>query len=181
MSGARDRHVSVIVRHATQRDLASFIELDEDAAALFTEHGLELDFTPEHPFVQAERSRWQRAIELQRAFLAQDPQGRSVGFAALDILDEQPYLDQLAVRSCEMRRGIGAQLLQYSERWARQQGDGLWLTTYAHLPFNRPYYERYGYAVVPEQHLGPQLVSQLLEQRCYLPLPEQRVAMCRRL
>lgn len=170
------------VRVAVPQELDSLIEIDEDASALFTVHGLNLDLPPEHPFVQGEHSRWRRAIELGRVFVgAQDQPGEIAGFAALDILDEQPYLDQLAVRRSQMRRGIGSQLIDRSERWARQQGGSLWLTTYAHLPFNRPYYERHGYEVVPEQDLGPQLVDHLQEQRRYLPHPEQRVAMCRRL
>jgi GNAT superfamily N-acetyltransferase len=157
------------------------MEVDEDASALFAAHGLTLELPPEHPFVRAERSRWQRAIELGRACVAHDQHGHAVGFAALDIVDEQPYLDQIAVRRAHMGRGVGARLLEYSEGWAQRNGEGLWLTTYAHLRFNRPYYERRGYEVVPEHHLGPQLLSHLQEQRRCLPHPEQRVAMCRRL
>jgi hypothetical protein len=55
------------------------------------------------------------------------------------------------------------------------------LTTYDDVPFNRPYYERHGYAVVPEIACGPGVQHHLDEQRRHLPGPAQRVAMRRRL
>lgn len=103
-----------------------------------------------------------------------------MGFAALDLLDGQPYLDQLAVTRAAMRRGVGRRLLERSAEWARDAGGpSIWLTTYAHLPFNRPYYERHGYVVVPEAECGPGLRKHLAEQRGHLPEPAQRVAMRR--
>jgi GNAT superfamily N-acetyltransferase len=104
----------------------------------------------------------------------------SLGFAALDIVDGDPYLEQLAVRAAAMRRGIGALLLAHAAAWAKAQaGRALWLTTYSHLPFNRPYYERHGYLVVPEEDCGPGILHHLAEQRRYLPAPAERVAMRR--
>jgi len=35
-----------------------------------------------------------------------------------DLLDDEPYLDQLAVRVMTMRRGIGGQLLAHAAAWA---------------------------------------------------------------
>jgi hypothetical protein len=61
--------------------------------------------------------------------------------------------------------------------WAA--GEALWLTTYAHVPWNRAFYERFGFAVVPESSCGGDILEILTEQRRWLPAPEQRVAMRR--
>lgn len=76
-----------------------------------------------------------------------------------------------------MRRGIGAMLVRRALGWAAERGGALWLTTYAHLPWNRPYYERFGFEVVPEAQCGPQMRACLEAQRGVLPVPHQRIAM----
>jgi GNAT superfamily N-acetyltransferase len=133
-------------------------------------------------FALAERQRSLAAAEAERAFLAVDESGVCLGFAALDSLDGEPYLDQLAVQRAFMRRGVGQLLLEQAVAWAeRQKGDALRLTTYAHLPFNRPYYERHGFVVVAEVECGSGIRHHLEEQRRALPTPSERVAMRRSL
>jgi GNAT superfamily N-acetyltransferase len=171
---------AVVILLAQPSDIAQLRGIDDDASALYAEHGATIDLPADHPFARAELARWLRATELGRVFIAVEPSGARVAFAALDLVDGEPYLDQLAVRCSAMRRGIGGRLLARAAEWARDEGgDALWLTTYAHLPFNRPYYERHGYVVVPQLACGPQLVHHLDEQRRHLPAPEQRVAMRR--
>jgi GNAT superfamily N-acetyltransferase len=131
----------------------------------------------DHPFVVAEANRWAIAIEDGLAQVAVDGDDRPIGFVALRCVDNQPYLDQLAVRRRYMRRGVGSALLHYAIAWSGSRR--LWLTTYSHLPWNRPYYERHGFAHVPEDSCGPELRAILQTQRAALPDPEQRVAMMR--
>jgi GNAT superfamily N-acetyltransferase len=170
------------IRPARPTDRETIRLIDDDATALYAEHGLAIELAPGHPFAVAEQGRWLRSAELGRAFFALDEAGQPVGFAALDWLDDQPYLDQLSVRRSAMRRGIGTRLLQHAADWARQAGGAaLWLTTYGHVPFNRPYYERRGYVLVPESACGPGIAHHLHEQRLHLPAPDQRVAMRREL
>jgi GNAT superfamily N-acetyltransferase len=166
------------IRPALSTDVELIRLIDDDATSLFAEHGLAIELAPDHPFARAELARWLASAEQGRAFFALDEAGQPVGFAALDWLDGHPYLDQLSVRRAAMRRGVGGRLLQHVRDWARGAGASeLWLTTYAHLPFNRPYYERRGYVVVPEEACGPGIVHHLHEQRLHLPAPAQRVAM----
>lgn len=168
------------IRTALPSELDTFRAIDEEASSLFAAHGIELDLSPEHEFARAEQARWLRAAEGERVFVVVDAAEASLGFAALDIVDGEPYLEQLAVRATAMRRGIGAALLAHAAAWAKAQAArGLWLTTYSHLPFNRPYYERHGYLVVPEEDCGPGILHHLAEQRRYLPAPAERVAMRR--
>jgi GNAT superfamily N-acetyltransferase len=168
------------IRPALTSDIAAMSDIDDDATALYAEHGLSISLGEEHVFVRAELARWLRSTELKRAFVAIDRADRALGFAALDVVDDEPYLDQLAVRVAAMRRGIGRRLLAQAVDWGRAAGgSALWLTTYDHVPFNRAYYERHGYLVVPERACGPGLLHHLEQQRRYLPEPAQRVAMRR--
>ena len=59
----------------------------------------------------------------------------------------------------------------------RGHGAELWLTTYDHLPFNRPYYERLGFRRVDA--FGRDIAQHLAAQREALPDPAHRIAMRR--
>lgn len=170
------------LRPASPSDIDTLRAIDDDACALYAAHGIQLELPPHDPFARAELARWLRSAELGSVFLAVDRAGAALGFAALEWLDGEPYLDQLAVRVAAMRQGIGGQLLARAADWARAGGgSALWLTTYAHLSFNRPYYERRGFVVVPESECSAGLRHYLDEQRHILPAPAQRVAMRQRL
>jgi len=170
--------MSFSLRPALPSEIEVLNAIDDDATTLYAEYGLPIELGLGSAFARAELARWLRAAELGRALLAVADTGAGVGFAALDLVDGEPYLDQLAVRVAAMRCGIGGRLLASSAEWARAAGgSALWLTTYAHVPFNRPFYERRGYVVVPEAACGPGILHHLDEQRRYLPAPAQRVVM----
>jgi len=168
----------LVVRKATPEDIDEAVAIDDDAGQLFSGFGLHVELGPGHPFAEAERARWLRATRAGNAFLAAPAAGPTRpahGLLVLGRVDGEPYLEQLSVRSGAMRRGLGTQLLHRALEWAA--GEALWLTTYAHVPWNRPFYERFGFAVVPESSCGGDILEILAEQRRWLPAPEQRVAM----
>jgi N-acetylglutamate synthase-like GNAT family acetyltransferase len=77
-----------------------------------------------------------------------------------------------------LHAGVGSTLLSAAEERARKSGtSALWLTTYRHLSWNRPFYERRGFVVVPEAQCGPQVRAELMFERRWLPAPQERVAM----
>jgi GNAT superfamily N-acetyltransferase len=167
----------LVIRPASPGDLVEIISIDEDACALYEQAGLHFDFGPEHPFARAEWGRWERAARDGNAFLGQRAGEGAVGLLVMSLVDGEPYLEQVSVRMRAMRQGIGRRLLKRAIEWAA--GAPLWLTTYAHLPWNRPFYERAGFAVVPETRCPPGIVAILEEQRRWLPAPQERVAMRR--
>ncbi len=77
-----------------------------------------------------------------------------------------------------MRRGIGTSLLRRAIAWAAADSSSrLWLTTWAHVPWNAPFYARHGFVAHPEAACGPELRAILRRQREVLPDPDRRIAM----
>jgi GNAT superfamily N-acetyltransferase len=170
--------VAVAIRQARPDEIDAIVAVDDDACTLDAEAGLVIAFPPAHPYAVEERACWTRAIDDARLDVAVDDAGVLVAFAARRFVDGEPYLDQLSVVRAWMRRGIGTRLASDAIAWAGRQPAGrLWLTTYAHLPWNRPFYERLGFTVVDDARCAPELQAILREQREILPAPEQRVAM----
>lgn len=174
----------ISVRTAEPGEIDLLVALDDSASSLYTEAGFELDLPPTHPLCVAERERWLLATEEDRALVAFDASepDQLLGFATMGLVDGAHYLDQLSVGRGHMRRGIGTLLLEHCLNWARARPFGpspllVLLTTYSHLSFNRPFYERFGFTPLPETERGPELRAILDEQRRFLPAPEQRIAM----
>lgn len=169
---------SFSLRLARPDELHTLVDIDDEASELYTQAGLRMAFEKEHPFVVAEAVRWAGAIERGLAHVAVNREDQPIGFVTLSFVDGEPYLDQIAVRPSAMRRGVGTALLRHAISWS--SGRPLWLTTYSHVPWNRPYYERHGFVSVPESACGSELRAILREQRAALPDPDRRVAMVRR-
>ena len=167
-----------VIRTALICELETLSAIDSDASTLFEEAGLHLELSIEHEFAVAERARWLRCLAAGSALLAISATGEPIGFAAAGRLDGEPYLDQLSVRRAFMRRGIGTSLLSAVENMQRDTGaDSLWLTTYSHLPWNRPYYERAGFVAVTEHECGREVLQELHYEQRWLPHPHERVVM----
>lgn len=167
------------IRPAQPGDLDLLVAIDDDSCALYAAAGIDLSFGAESPIVRDERAAWAAAIAQGGVRLAagSDPQDAD-GFIAMGRKDGIAYLEQLSVRCGAMRRGIGGRLMAWGEDWTRSQGQHrLRLTTYAHVPWNRPFYERHGWLLLPEAQWGPDLRATLALQRAHLPDPDQRVAM----
>jgi GNAT superfamily N-acetyltransferase len=166
------------LRAGTPADIDALCAIDDDASELFVLAGLRLNRADEHEFEAAERSRWQTSLALGGTLIALDSDATPIGFAASGTRDGEPYLDQLSVLRDFMRLGVGTCLLSATEQvfW-RAGARSLWLTTYAHLSWNRPFYERNGYLRMPERDCGPDMRRELDYERAWLPEPGHRIAM----
>jgi GNAT superfamily N-acetyltransferase len=168
----------VPLRAARGDELDLLFEIDRDASRLFERAGLTLALPNELELAAAERRRWLKCLRAGTTLIALNWAGEPVGFAAMWALDGEPYLEQLSVRTRAMRRGIGSALLSASERLVQQaSARSLWLTTYRHLSWNRPFYERAGFAVVAPDGWGQEMAEEVRFQRRLLPDPHERVVM----
>ncbi len=166
------------IRIGSSADIDMLADIDRDAGALFESAGLQLDTQNERELTLAERKRWLACLAAGPVMIAVDRAGEGVGFAAVATRDDEPYLDQLSVRLRSMGQRIGTALLSAAVTVARQGGgQALWLTTYSHLSWNRPYYERHGFVLVSPEQCGEELRDELALERRLLPKPEERVVM----
>jgi len=169
-----------LFRVGETQDVETLLDIDRDAGTLFEQAGLHLDLPEDHEFPVSERNRWLRSLEAGTTVIAMDPQGQAVGFGAVGLLNGQPYLEQLSVRCSHMRRGIGSALLHAA---IDASDDGiaaaLWLTTYDHLWWNRPFYGAHGFVRVWDGDCDSGIQRELEFQRRWLPMPGQRIAMRR--
>jgi GNAT superfamily N-acetyltransferase len=170
------------IRTGLTPDIELLIDIDSDASVLFERAGLHLDAARDLEVTLAARERWKKCLSAGTVLIAVDHSGEAKGFAAVGARDEAPYLDQLSVQTGSMKQGIGTELLYAAMTMAIQAGGSvLWLTTYNHLSWNRPYYERHGFAVIPAEECGEQLQAELRFERRLLPDPQHRVVMCKQL
>jgi GNAT superfamily N-acetyltransferase len=122
------------VRAATAADLGHLAEIELAADDMFAEVGI-VGLPPppsEEEYAAA-----------AAVLVAGDP---PVGFARLELVSGEAYLDQLSVHPTVMRRGIGTALLDAAADWARDQGyDSLTLATFRDVGWNAPFYARHGF------------------------------------
>jgi GNAT superfamily N-acetyltransferase/predicted DNA-binding protein (MmcQ/YjbR family) len=174
------RSAAATLRRARAEEIDIVMDIDDAASTAFKAIGLWDELPRSESFRQNERRRRLAAAEAGRLWLAclADEGDTPVGFAACHSVDGAPYLDQVSVRPQFMGRGLGRLLVAHCIAWSRS-GGALWLTTYNHVPWNRPYYETFGFEVVPDAKCGPELRASLDAQRAVLPAPEERVALRR--
>ena len=166
------------VRPARRDELAALLRVDDAATELYATAGVPITLPNTHPFVLAEVARWSACLAAGTVWVAEGEAGEAVGFAAVGRVDGAAYLDQLSVHPRWARRGLGRALL--ARVMAEAGGEDLWLTTYDHVPWNRPFYESEGFRTVPDEQCGSDVQRILAEQRAVLPQPDRRVAMVRR-
>ncbi|XOV83691.1 MAG: GNAT family N-acetyltransferase [bacterium] len=104
----------------------------------------------------------------------------TVGFALHKVVGECLHLAEMSVHPDFGRRGIGRSLVETTLSSARDRGfPGVSLTTFSHIPWNRPFYERCGFTVLDRTELSAEL-DQILQEENAAGF-SNRVAMLARL
>jgi GNAT superfamily N-acetyltransferase len=94
-----------------------------------------------------------------RAWIA-ELDGRVCGYALADSYDGTAHLEQVTIYPDCAGHGIGSLLVDTVADWGREHGSsGLTLLTFRDVPWNGPYYQRLGFAPVPDDELAPQLAA----------------------
>ncbi|WP_299622857.1 GNAT family N-acetyltransferase [Pelagibius sp.] len=142
------------IRLARQADAALLGDVETAAAGRFAGIGLQA-IARGRPTAEAE---YRSLAADRRLWVTEAEEGRLVGLAIAAAVDGQGYLAELSVHPDYGRRGLGRAMIAAVEDWARARAfTRLYLTTFRDVPWNRPYYERLGFAVVAENQAGPEL------------------------
>lgn len=143
-----------MIRLAEPADLPRLQEIEVAAGAAFRTLGMDEiagDHAPPIAWFEEYRADGRAWVWAQRSAPA-------AAFCVVDVVDGNAHIEQVSVHPAQARRGLGAQLIDHVEEWARDRGlPEITLTTFTDVPWNAPYYARLGFAIVADGDLGPGL------------------------
>ncbi len=164
------------IKPARLSDLKAIKEIELAAASRFKGHGL-VDHLMDHHFDQTLLKTLIKDEQVWVSFADQE-QGKATGFAIATILGPIAYLEELDVLPAFGQQGLGKALVLTVAQWAREKRFAhLTLSTFTHIPWNAPFYEKLGFVALPKKNWESQLHEiYMLEQKIGLPV-EKRVFM----
>lgn len=166
------------IRPPRPDELAALVEIERRAGRLFAGVGLP-EIARDDPGSPEELEPYRAA---GRAWVAVDGDDRPIAYLVSAVIDGGAHVEQVSVDPGHARRGIGAALVEHLAAVARAEGrPALTLTTFRDVPWNAPYYERLGFAVVAPADQGPELAALVAEEAERIPGDAPRVAMRRAL
>ena len=150
------------IRQARRHEIAAIRKIEIAAAEIIPEEDLPAEMRERGMLVGP----LEQAVADGRLFIAICLSENSpVGFALATRVDDSGHLRELDVLPSHGRRGLGRALVQAVVEWAEQLGfPSLTLTTFRHLPFNAPFYQRLGFCGLPDEGLPEQLEQLLVEE-----------------
>lgn len=162
-----------VIRTPRLDELERLRDIERSAGALFAEAGMP-EVAAHEPDSAAVLAQYVRAGRAWVIALDDIP----VGYAVVTVVDANAHLEQLSVHPDAGRRGLGTQLLQHVCAWALAEGyPAVTLTTFAHLPWNAPFYAKHGFRVLPRDEIGPELRALRDEETAHGLDPALRVCM----
>jgi GNAT superfamily N-acetyltransferase len=144
----------VTIRPATSDDLALLVEIERVAEQTFLQLDMNL-FADHDPGTVEELVPY---ADGGRAFVSVDADDTPVGYLILDLVDGAAHIEQVSVHPDYARKGLGRALIEHAASWASARDlHSLTLTTYVHVPWNGPYYERLGFRYLTTDEETPGL------------------------
>jgi GNAT superfamily N-acetyltransferase len=166
--------VNVTIRPAARADAPALRQVEIAAGQRFREVGLDTIADDKPPAAEV----FEAYAAAGRAWVAVGPNAGAVGFVVVDVVDGAAHIEQVSVVPGHQGRGVGRALIDQVERWAGANGlSALTLTTFDHVPWNRPLYEHLGFVVLVDAEIGPGLRSVLAREAADGLDPATRVAM----
>ena len=146
----------VVVRPPTADELPVLQDIEVAAGRLFAERGMAL--VAEHdPFTIEELRGF---VERRMAWVAAPPVGAPVAYLVAEVIDGAGHVEQLTVHPGHAGKRLGVRLMDHFGGWCEGRGlPAVTLTTFAEVPWNRPYYERLGFRVLGDDEVTPGLVA----------------------
>jgi GNAT superfamily N-acetyltransferase len=87
-----------------------------------------------------------------------DDADEPAGYLMADVVDGCLQVEQVTVHPGHARHGLGRALLDHAAHRAAADGlPALTLTTFAHVPWNAPYYARCGFRILDDAEVTPGL------------------------
>jgi GNAT superfamily N-acetyltransferase len=139
---------------ASYGELPVLQDIERAAGRCFRDIGMP-EIAEDEPLALGELARYQ---QVGRAWIAADLTDEPVAYLIADLVDGNLHVEQVSVHPRSARRGVGRRLLEHVADHAAANGiPALTLTTFAHVPWNAPYYARCGFRTLDESDLAPGL------------------------
>ena len=159
---------------AKEEHIEALSELERAAAGLFSDIDL-----PDH--LRNETISKQKLMDAQQMGLllvALEDGTKPVGFAVTQKVGSILHLLELDVHPNYQRQGIGTELMKNIDMLA--QKNGCWsitLTTFRHVEWNAPWYERQGFRILRKDEITEHLSNILAQEKAKGLDSTRRVAM----
>ncbi len=136
-----------MIREARASDLPMMRDIEVAAGEAFRMLGMDAVADDPAPALEALAAYQQ----VGRAWVASDTGDKPVAYLLVGVVDSYAHIGQVSVHPLHSRKALGRQLIDTAASWAAARGlRGMTLTTFAHVPWNAPYYARLGFRTVPE-------------------------------
>lgn len=166
----------VLIRAAAKEDLPVLREIERASGQRYRDFGLD-DVADDEP---ASIEVLAGYAEGARAWVAADSEGAPLGYLLVDEVDGAAHIEQVSVVPDHQGRGLGRALIDRAAEWAASHGmNALTLTTFGHIPWNRPLYEHLGFRVLADEELGGGLRAVRDAEAAHGLDPAMRVVMRR--
>jgi ribosomal protein S18 acetylase RimI-like enzyme len=153
-------------------------EIERSAATLFPEDVLPQELRTQTIPIESFEAAHQRSL----LWIAVTLDNKPVGFALAADHGMTLHLEELDVHLDYQGQGIGKAMMDEVCQSAIKTGyHGITLTTFSHIPWNAPWYERLGFRRLNPEELSPELSAILRDEIQRGLNPKLRVAMLKRL
>jgi GNAT superfamily N-acetyltransferase len=167
--------VEVFVRPAVDGDLRFLREIERAAGQRYREFGLDRVADDEPASMEV----LQGYAQDGRAWVADNDANDVVGYILADEIDGGGHVEQVSVAPDYQGRSVGRALIDQAVRWAIAGGfKALTLTTFGHIPWNRPLYAHLGFRVLSKDEIGAGLKAVREAEADHGLDPDLRVVMC---
>jgi GNAT superfamily N-acetyltransferase len=123
----------------------------------------ELAWVADEPLGSAEE--FLSAIAARTVWVGEDGEAGVIGELRGEVFGDCLHIVELAVANEFQRRGLGRALLVFAADAARARGlRAITLTTFRHVPWNAPFYARYGFVELTDAQLEARLRQTLLAE-----------------
>lgn len=90
--------------------------------------------------------------------------GRVVGYALVQLVEDAALLAQMDVHPDHMRKGVGSALVAHATEHLKLRGKtACYLTTFSHVPWNAPLYAKLGFAMLNKEEV-PLFLNTILDE-----------------
>jgi GNAT superfamily N-acetyltransferase len=170
--------MKISIQEADTQHLQYLAEIERSAASGFDPEDLPIHLWDETVPLRVHEEAQRKGLLL----VALGEGGRPVGYALTSLVDRALHLAQMDVHPDHQQRGIGSRMLEEVVRLAQElQCEAVMLTTFRHIPWNGPWYQRFGFTICDGDGT-PLFLEEILEKEAAMGLdPAQRVAMIRAL